>query len=271
MTLLSQIASHGMPLDPEFENIYKWYNKYPLTQSTAVTTTATLKVTEAGLLLGDTSGGAVTSTLPAASGNVGLTYVFLLDTAGNDWTISDGATVATLSSANDCVVVRSEGDDWRIISQKLVKITNPDIDGGSIDNTVIGGTTPSAGAFTTISANTAGSSIACEAWHEVGADGEPAFENNWVNFNAPTNETAGFLKDPFGFVHLKGLVKSGTVGTVIFTLPAGYRPSLAKIVAASGSDVATRDNTVTLLVTGTVTANCATNTYFSLDGITFKV
>ena len=234
MTLLKQIAPHGQPLDGEFENIYKWYNKNPLTQATAVTTTATLKVTEAGLLLGDTSGGAVTSTLPAASGNVGLTYVFLLDTAGNDWTISDGATVATLSSANDCVVVRSEGDDWRIISQK-------------------------------------GSSIACEAWHEVGADGEPAFENNWVNFNAPTNETAGFLKDPFGFVHLKGLVKSGTVGTVIFTLPAGYRPSLAKIVAASGSDVATRDNTVTILVTGTVTANCATNTYFSLDGITFKV
>ena len=36
--------------------------------------------------------------------------------------------------------------------QNNAAITDPDIDGGTIDNTVIGGTTPAAGAFTALSA-----------------------------------------------------------------------------------------------------------------------
>ena len=59
-------------------------------------------------------------------------------------------------------------------------------------------------------------------WHEIGAYAQPVFENNWVNFSV-SEETAAFMKDSMGFVHLKGLVKSGTAGP-IFTLPAGYTP-----------------------------------------------
>jgi hypothetical protein len=63
-----------------------------------------------------------------------------------------------------------------------------------------------------------------DGWHEVGTTGEPAFENSWVNYGSP-NVTAAFMKDSMGFVHLKGLIKSGTLDAGAFTLPVGYRPS----------------------------------------------
>jgi len=67
-------------------------------------------------------------------------------------------------------------------------------------------------------------SIADDSWHEVGTAGEPAFENNWVNYDGTTRATAAFRKDALGFVHIKGMVKNGTIGQTIFTLPSGYRP-----------------------------------------------
>jgi hypothetical protein len=67
-----------------------------------------------------------------------------------------------------------------------------------------------------------------EAWHEVGAAGEPAFQNAWVNESPTTETTAAFYKDPLGVIHLKGLITGGA-NNAIFTLPAGYRPSKAFI------------------------------------------
>jgi hypothetical protein len=68
-----------------------------------------------------------------------------------------------------------------------------------------------------------------EAWHEIGAAGEPAFQHGWTNEDPAGEVTAAYYKDPFGVVHLKGLVASGT-NEVIFTLPAAYRPSKNLIV-----------------------------------------
>jgi hypothetical protein len=62
-----------------------------------------------------------------------------------------------------------------------------------------------------------------EAWREVGATGQPAFQNSWVN--AAGGETAAFYKDALGIVHLKGFIGSGTINAVAFTLPEGYRPA----------------------------------------------
>jgi hypothetical protein len=81
-------------------------------------------------------------------------------------------------------------------------------------------------------AQTASSVTPPEAWHMVGAPGEPGFENGWAN--APpalplTFEGAGFYKDHEGVVHLKGLIKSGASGGgIIFHLPTGYRPASGK-------------------------------------------
>lgn len=75
-----------------------------------------------------------------------------------------------------------------------------------------------------------GPSVPLDAVHLVGAAGEPAFVNSWVNYDnsAATPGTAAqrnarFRKDANGKVRLAGIVKSG-VSAGIFTLPVGYRP-----------------------------------------------
>ncbi len=76
--------------------------------------------------------------------------------------------------------------------------------------------------------------FATDGPHLVGSAGEPAFGTGWSYFGnnvftAPT-QTVAFWRDPFGKVHLRGnskksaAVGGGAVG-VMFTLPAGYRPS----------------------------------------------
>lgn len=65
--------------------------------------------------------------------------------------------------------------------------------------------------------------VVSEPWHVVGAAGEPAMVNGWVNYGT----SLAFMKDPHGFVHIKGELQAGTLtaGTTIFTLPVGYRPA----------------------------------------------
>jgi hypothetical protein len=57
-----------------------------------------------------------------------------------------------------------------------------------------------------------------EAWINA------VLQNGWKN--TAGFATAQYMKDELGFVHIKGVVDSGTTtaGTVILTLPAGYRP-----------------------------------------------
>ena len=69
-----------------------------------------------------------------------------------------------------------------------------------------------------------------DKWHYVGDPGEPPFENSWTNFDAAATRRARFRKDPLtGMVIVAGLIKSGTAGTVAFTFPVGYRPSLTAV------------------------------------------
>jgi hypothetical protein len=74
--------------------------------------------------------------------------------------------------------------------------------------------------------------VAMDSWHTVGATGEPAFQNSWVNYDAATFASAGFRKDPGGRVAIRGSIKTGASGTIAFTLPTGYRPP--KILRFSG-------------------------------------
>lgn len=52
----------------------------------------------------------------------------------------------------------------------------------------------------------------------------PTLTNSWVAFGGGFLGPA-YCKDLEGFVHLRGMVKSGTSNAAIFTLPVGYRPS----------------------------------------------
>lgn len=107
-----------------------------------------------------------------------------------------------------------------------------------------------------------------EAWHEVGAAGEPAFQNGWVNFGGIYG-TAAFRKDPFGTVYLKGMVKSGTLGSNIYVLPVGYRPAARGIFASLGSNAVARidvDSDGSVFVNATL----ASSAWMTLNGITFR-
>lgn len=81
---------------------------------------------------------------------------------------------------------------------------------------------------------------------------------SWVTFETtPTTYTPpGYMKDVNGFVHIRGLLKNGTTGTAIFTLPTGYRPTYQhSFVVQAGTGLARVD----VLATGVVNVE----TYYS--------
>lgn len=96
----------------------------------------------------------------------------------------------------------------------------------------------------------------------------PTFQNSWVNYGTPHN-VAGYYRDPLVVVHLRGVVKSGTVasGTPIFTLPVGYRPAARELrVVISNGAIGRCD----VYDDGRVCAESGNNAWFSLDGISFR-
>ncbi len=117
-----------------------------------------------------------------------------------------------------------------------------------------------------IGAATAGHTHASEAWTAA------TLVNSWVNFGSGYN-TAAFFKDPIGIVHLRGLIKGGTTtaGTLLFTLPAGYRPAATEyfnVQAISGSTYVI--GRVDVFSNGQVQFQTGANTALSLDGLTFR-
>ena len=98
----------------------------------------------------------------------------------------------------------------------------------------------------------------------------PTLLNGWVN-NGEFNESVGYMKDNFGFVHIKGFVTPGLFDVSIFTLPVGYRPSKnVHIVTTRGTGVGR------LIITSQGSVNAESlvgtgTTSFSLNNIKFKV
>lgn len=111
------------------------------------------------------------------------------------------------------------------------------------------------------------------AYSLVGGQGQPAFQNSWVNWGAGGLGVAGYWKDPFGFIHLKGAIKSGTISTAAFTLPPGYRPPEYRVFPAIKVDAGvTSLARVDVNTDGTVVPQTAPATgYITLDGIYFRL
>lgn len=91
----------------------------------------------------------------------------------------------------------------------------------------------------------------------------PTLLNGWVRFDV-NNPNAGYrLKN--GIVYIQGLIKSGTTtsGTVLFTLPEGYRPllPLIKPTVVSGNVF----GSMTIEEDGDVTFRSGNNAWFSLQ------
>ncbi len=136
------------------------------------------------------------------------------------------------------------------------------------------GTVPSATSATSASSASVANSLAPpEAWHEVGAPGEPAFQTGWENLGSPEHENAAFFKDHEGIVHLKGSVKPGGSGP-IFQLPPGFRPAAAgkKIeVAATCAGAPCPEGVFSLAIFGDGRVEGFTGgDYLNLDGVTFR-
>lgn len=64
----------------------------------------------------------------------------------------------------------------------------------------------------------------------------PTLLNSYVDFGTGY-AIAGYMKDACGFVHLRGLVKNGTAGATIFTLPTGFRPAYNMIYPGYIDDI----------------------------------
>lgn len=101
----------------------------------------------------------------------------------------------------------------------------------------------------------------------IAKPGQPAFLNSWVNFGSNWQD-AGFSRDGFGWVHLRGIIKSGVVGSAAFMLPPGYRPALSEtfIVRSNGTT-----GGVEVLADGSVIPVApSNNTYVSLSNVRFR-
>jgi hypothetical protein len=103
----------------------------------------------------------------------------------------------------------------------------------------------------------------------------PTLLNGWVYYGAPY-EPPGYYMDVAGVVHLRGLVKSGTVGyaTPIFILSKPYLPVYTPIRSTPSNDLF---GEVRILAAndpngapGAVVAVAGSNTWVSLSGISFS-
>ncbi len=106
-----------------------------------------------------------------------------------------------------------------------------------------------------------------ESYHIVGSGGsEPAFQNSWANFGG-AHAPASFYRDPAGWVHLKGLVASGSSTATMFTLPDGYCPPFTVYFTSASNLV---QCAVQVDTAGNVSKPIGgSNAYVSLNGISF--
>ena len=154
------------------------------------------------------------------------------DVKGRVGTYSDPAVNGSLTTYDIAGHAANAGNGTRFIDGSL---TGQDIQ----DNSLVGA-----------DVNESTFNLA-EPWHEVGAPGEPAFNDGlgpgifcyWTNVDSTFN-SAAFLRDRSGIVRLKGFVRANDGGAVcgnpgnaeldkrIFSLPPGYRPARIEIHTA---------------------------------------
>jgi hypothetical protein len=128
-----------------------------------------------------------------------------------DTTLTELAT--NKATATDGQILTSNGDGTS-------EFKTPSAAGASIVNDLTtGGATAVLSAEMGKTLNTNKADKAQEGWIA------PTLLNSWVNYGAPF-ANAGYFKDTLGLVHLRGVMKDGSgLGTAIFNLPSGYRPS----------------------------------------------
>jgi hypothetical protein len=103
--------------------------------------------------------------------------------------------------------------------------------------------------------------VTVESWIDVNS-----FGSNWVS-----THQVSYMKDPMGFVHLKGqLAATATHAVTAFTLPSGYQPEQNLIIphaVLAGGEI----GTIQIGENGTIAyAQVGISAEVELDCITFK-
>lgn len=115
-----------------------------------------------------------------------------------------------------------------------------------------------------------GSATTLNSWVLVSGDAvvySPTLQNGWVNYGDGFADVE-YWKDSDNVVHITGLIKDGGTadGTVIFTLPAGFRPGLKELFPSTLSSGTGR---IDVNDNGNVVAKTVSAAYTSLAGISF--
>ena len=196
----------------------------------------------------------------------------------------------TYNSFDNCIISNNytvgfeiRGNGTRLVNSTLsanptqvsfTKYAGTDPSGCTVTgNAIIGGTTDFGFTTTTLTIikgnsqignNQSSAATKVDVPLTVGGTGA-AFQNSWVNQGAGY-AVASYYKDAAGFVHLQGLIQTGLVGTVIFTLPAGFRPTSANTYYATGYSVF---SSIAIDSVGNVICSVKGTTSVALDGISF--
>jgi len=215
-----------------------------------------------------------------------LSYANVIATLALFIALGGGALAATHLSKNS--VGTNQIKKNAVVTSK---IKNGSVTGAKLANGAITGTTVQSDSLTgaQINASTLGTvptaqkanTIAApENWHEVGAPGQPPFQNGWkdVEPGLVTLGSVAFYKDQEGVVHLRGTATGGTTNKPIFQLPTGYRLADAKAETFAVSCVCGTATTGRLETLGSALALpsfegsviAVEATTASLGGVTFR-
>lgn len=176
-----------------------------------------------------------------------------------------GLFIGGTATVNTTVAILPEG--FRPDMRGYFPINNSDIHRGIyIEPTgeIKIGITMTAGSYISLD-NISFPAAGVATWTDI-----PAFTNGWVSFHTgdAAYPPAGYWVDSYGVTWLRGMIKSGTVGSSAFILPAGVRPAASwsqhLVTVASGAF----GYLFAQHTDGAVIPRIGTNGWFSLDGVT---
>ena len=93
--------------------------------------------------------------------------------------------------------------------------------------------------------------------------------NSWVSYGSPYS-TAGYRVSA-DVVHLRGMVKLGTWGAVMFTLPSGARPTESRLLPTMSNGVLSALNVASNGEVKVEGGAGGSNAYVVLDGLTIPL
>lgn len=101
----------------------------------------------------------------------------------------------------------------------------------------------------------------------------PTLQNGWVDYDADPNglwHFQGFTKCHCGWVSCQGLIKNGTAtsGTLIWTMPPGFRPKGSMHIPAATNGVV---GVINVMASGSIQCNLGINNlWLSTDNICYQ-